>query len=115
MKAGTISEWHIAEGDELEPGRVIATVETDKASMDWEWQDDGYLAKLLVPSGAEGVDVGRIVAIMVDNEEDIAAFASFLTRTSLSGACSLLLASRIPELVPPPPRRSPVHYYYSKS
>ncbi len=97
MKAGTISEWHVAEGDELEPGRVIATVETDKASMDWEWQDDGYLAKLLVPGGAEGVEVGRIVAIMVDNEDDIAAFASFSE-------------ADLPEQAPEAPEPEPVTY-----
>lgn len=48
---GNILEWKKKEGDRLAPGDEIAIVETDKATITWEAQEDGYLAKILVPDG----------------------------------------------------------------
>ena len=60
----------------MAPGDVLAEVETDKATLAWENQDDGYVAKLLVENGA-GVAVGRGVCVLCDEEEDVAKFAGF--------------------------------------
>ena len=53
---------------------ILAQIETDKATVDYEMQDEGYIAKLLFPEGAKDVKLGEIVAIVVENKEDIAKF-----------------------------------------
>lgn len=53
MEAGTIGTWHVAAGDSFEAGEVIAEIETDKATMGFEAQDPGVVAKILVEVGAE--------------------------------------------------------------
>lgn len=55
MKEGKIVSWEKQEGDELNEGDVLATIETDKATMDFETPDTGYLAKILVPAGTESL------------------------------------------------------------
>ena len=52
MTKGTIAKWRKAEGDLLQPGDVLMEVETDKATVDFEMVDGGYLAKILVPEGS---------------------------------------------------------------
>lgn len=64
----------IKEGDHFKPGDILAQIETDKATVDYEMQDEGYIAKLLFPEGAKDVKLGEIVAIVVENKEDIAKF-----------------------------------------
>ena len=64
----------IKEGDHFKPGDILAQIETDKAPVDYEMQDEGYIAKLLFPEGAKDVKLGEIVAIVVENKEDIAKF-----------------------------------------
>ena len=61
-------------GDEVGPGDVLAAIETDKAVVDFEMQEEGYVAKLLYPEGAKDVPLGKIVAILVEDRADIAAF-----------------------------------------
>jgi Biotin-requiring enzyme len=51
MEVGTLAEWYVNEGDVFHAGDAIAKIETDKAAMDFEAQDDGVVAKLLVPAG----------------------------------------------------------------
>jgi pyruvate dehydrogenase E2 component (dihydrolipoamide acetyltransferase) len=51
MESGIISKWHVAEGDAFKAGDSLAVIETDKASMDFEAQDDGVVARLLVTEG----------------------------------------------------------------
>lgn len=72
MATGNIAKWKKNEGDELNPGDVIAEIETDKATVDFECQDSGYLARILVQGGTNDVKVGSIVAIMVESKEDAA-------------------------------------------
>mmetsp|Transcript_23177 Transcript_23177/g.54705 ORF Transcript_23177/g.54705 Transcript_23177/m.54705 type:complete len:538 (+) Transcript_23177:307-1920(+) len=79
MESGTIAKWEIAEGEEFSAGSVIASIETDKATMDFEAQDDGVLAKIL-KDGADATDlpVGTPIAIIVEEPEDVAAFADYV-------------------------------------
>lgn len=77
MTEGNIVKWHKAVGDQLQPGESIAEVETDKAAMDFEFQEDGYLAKLLVEDGAQEIPVGKPIAVYVEEEADVAAFKDF--------------------------------------
>lgn len=77
MKKGNIMKWIKKEGDALEAGDVIAEVETDKATVGFEVQDPGFLAKILVPEGTKDVPLGALVAITVSKKADVAAFANF--------------------------------------
>jgi pyruvate dehydrogenase E2 component (dihydrolipoamide acetyltransferase) len=62
-------------GDQIKPGDVLADIETDKATLEWEAQEDGYLAKHLIGAPALKIKVGTPVAVLVTNREDINAFA----------------------------------------
>ncbi len=77
MTEGNLIKWHKAVGDKLAPGESIAEVETDKASMDFEFQEDGYLAKILVPDGTNNIPVNKPIAVYVEEEADVAAFKDF--------------------------------------
>jgi pyruvate dehydrogenase E2 component (dihydrolipoamide acetyltransferase) len=79
MSLGNLVEWQVTEGQAIAAGDVLAEIETDKATLSWENQDDGYVAKLLVPAGTQGIKVGQPVAIVVDEEDQIAAFKSYST------------------------------------
>ena len=76
---GTIAKWELKEGEAFGPGSVICSVETDKATMDFEAQDDGVLAKIL-KDGSTAVDIaiGSPIAVVVEDEADVAAFADFV-------------------------------------
>lgn len=77
MTQGNLAVWSKKEGDQLNVGDVIAEIETDKAQMDFEFQDDGYLAKILVPEGTKDVPVNKPIAVYVEDEADVAAFKDF--------------------------------------
>lgn len=77
MTQGNLASWSKKEGDQLSVGEVIAEVETDKAQMDFEFQDDGYLAKILVPEGTKDIPVNKPIAVYVEDEADVAAFKDF--------------------------------------
>ena len=73
MTSGKIAKWTKKEGDKVTSGETIGEVETDKASVDFVFQDEGYIAKFLVKEGAEDVPVGSPVCIVVDEASEIAA------------------------------------------
>ena len=77
MEKGNIAKWLKKEGDSIKPGDILAQIETDKATVDFEMQEEGYIAKLLFPEGAKDVKLGQVVAIIVDNKDDIAKFKDF--------------------------------------
>lgn len=85
MTAGNILSWRKAAGDEVAPGDIIAEVETDKATIEWEAQEEGVIAKILVPEGTNGVAVGSPVLVMVDDKDAVAAFENF-TAGDVGGA-----------------------------
>lgn len=68
MHAGNIAKWNKKEGDEIAAGDSIAEIETDKATMDWEAQDDGFVAKILAEEGSKDVSVGAPVIVIVEEE-----------------------------------------------
>lgn len=68
---GTIAQWNVAEGQAFSAGDVIAEIETDKATMGWESQDDGVMAKILKPAGAKDIEIGTLVALTVDDESEL--------------------------------------------
>ncbi|KAJ2599537.1 pyruvate dehydrogenase complex dihydrolipoamide acetyltransferase component (E2) [Coemansia sp. RSA 1722] len=77
MTQGNVGQWQKSVGDKIEPGDVLVEIETDKAQMDFEFQEEGYLAKIIAPTGTKDLKIDSPVAIVVENESDIAAFADF--------------------------------------
>lgn len=82
---GTVGKWLVKEGDCVSPGDSFAEIETDKASMAFECQDDLYIAKILV-SEAKEVPVGDAIMVTVENEADVASFESFTVADLAIGA-----------------------------
>jgi pyruvate dehydrogenase E2 component (dihydrolipoamide acetyltransferase) len=73
MTEGNLAKWLKKEGDEVRSGDVLAEIETDKATMEYEAVDDGRLGKILVPEGAQGVKVNQPIAVLLGEGEDAAA------------------------------------------
>jgi len=71
MEEGTLAKWLVKEGDTVESGDVMAEIETDKATMEFEAVDEGIIGKILVPEGSAGVKVNEIIAILLDDGEDV--------------------------------------------
>jgi pyruvate dehydrogenase E2 component (dihydrolipoamide acetyltransferase) len=76
MEEGTLAKWLVKEGDEVKSGDILAEIETDKATMEFEAVDEGTVAKILVPEGTDGVKVGAPIAILAGEGEDASAAAS---------------------------------------
>ncbi len=76
MEEGNLAKWLVKEGDTVSAGDIIAEIETDKATMEVEAVDEGTIAKIVVESGAEGVKVNAIIAILAEEGEDVSAAAS---------------------------------------
>jgi len=70
METGTLSKWLVKEGDVVESGTVLAEIETDKATMEFESIDDGVVGKIFVAEGAENVPVGELIAVLLEDGED---------------------------------------------
>jgi len=82
MTEGNVTKWLKKEGDEVHSGDVLAEIETDKATMEFEAVDDGRLGKILVPEGAEGVKVNQPIALLLGEGEDASALEKLAPRPS---------------------------------
>jgi pyruvate dehydrogenase E2 component (dihydrolipoamide acetyltransferase) len=76
MEEGTLAKWLVKEGDEVSSGDILAEIETDKATMEFEAVDEGTIAKILVAEGTDGVKVGEPIAILAGEGEDLKEAAS---------------------------------------
>lgn len=85
MTEGKLAKWSKKEGDPVKAGDVIAEIETDKATMEFEAIDDGTLGKILVPEGAENIRVNQPIAILLEEGEDRSALAE-LPKTPMKKA-----------------------------
>ena len=70
MEEGTLAKWLKQEGDTIAPGDIIAEIETDKATMEFEAIDDGVLGRIMVPAGSENVKVGTVIALLDGEGEE---------------------------------------------
>ena len=70
MEEGTLAKWLVKEGDSVASGDIIAEIETDKATMEFEAVDEGIIAKIIVPEGREGVKVNALIAVLLEDGED---------------------------------------------
>ena len=73
MEEGTLAKWLVKEGDTVKSGDILAEIETDKATMEFETIDEGTVQKILVPEGTDGVKVGAAILILAGEDEDASA------------------------------------------
>ena len=72
MEEGTLAKWLVKEGDEVKSGDIMAEIETDKATMEFEAVDEGRIAKIMVAEGTDGVKVGAVIALLEGEGEEAA-------------------------------------------
>jgi pyruvate dehydrogenase E2 component (dihydrolipoamide acetyltransferase) len=99
MEKGNLAKWLKKEGDTVKTGDVIAEIETDKATMEYEAVDDGVMAKIVVPEGTADVAVNQLIAVMAQEGEDVKAAAADAGK----GAA----APKVPSAPPPAPAAAP--------
>ena len=75
MEEGTLAKWLVKPGDTVNSGDLLAEIETDKATMEFEAVDEGVIGKLLVAEGTEGVKVNTVIAVIVEEGEEVPAEA----------------------------------------
>ncbi|MEJ2410419.1 MAG: pyruvate dehydrogenase complex dihydrolipoamide acetyltransferase [Novosphingobium sp.] len=76
MEEGKLAKWLVKEGDTVSSGDIMAEIETDKATMEFEAVDEGTIGKITVPEGTEGVKVGTVIALLAGEDEDASALAA---------------------------------------
>lgn len=76
MEEGTLAKWLVKVGDKVSSGDIMAEIETDKATMEFEAVDEGTIVAIAVPAGSEGVKVGTVIATLAGDDEDAAAPAA---------------------------------------
>jgi pyruvate dehydrogenase E1 component beta subunit len=76
MEEGTLAKWLVKEGDTVSSGQILAEIETDKATMEFEAVDEGTVGKILVAEGTEGVKVNTPIAVLLEEGEDASAAAA---------------------------------------
>ncbi|MEP3224679.1 MAG: pyruvate dehydrogenase complex dihydrolipoamide acetyltransferase [Parasphingorhabdus sp.] len=82
MEEGTLAKWLVKEGDEVSSGDLLAEIETDKATMEFEAVDEGTIAKIIIAEGTDNVKVGEVIAIMAEEDEDVADAANAKTASA---------------------------------
>lgn len=73
MEEGTLAKWLVKEGDSVSSGDLLAEIETDKATMEFEAVDDGVIGRILVPAGTDNVKVGTVIAVMAGEDGAVAS------------------------------------------
>ena len=94
MEHGNLAKWLKKEGDTIKAGEVIAEIETDKATMEVEAVDEGILAKILIPQGAQEVPVNTLIAILIFQEFFHVLEMSLLRQEFGTGGFRLLMRSQ---------------------
>lgn len=82
MESGTITKWIKSEGEEFDAGDILCEVETDKATVDFEAQDEGVIARILVEEGKADIPCGQPILITVEDKDDVDAFKDYTVEGS---------------------------------
>ena len=104
MEMGTIVNWEKKVGDQVSEGDLLCEIETDKATMGFETPEEGYLAKIMIAAGTKDIPIGRLLCIIVENEEDVAKFADFTDDGSVASASPSASSDPAPASTPPVPQ-----------
>src|SRR5271165_825201 len=101
MEEGKLAKWLVKEGDEVHSGDILAEIETDKATMEFEAVDEGRIGKLLVPEGTEGVKVNQPIATLMAEGEQPNAVAATEPQSDFGGGPAPKAARPLPEPASP--------------
>jgi Pyruvate/2-oxoglutarate dehydrogenase complex, dihydrolipoamide acyltransferase (E2) component, and related enzymes len=107
MEAGSIASWNINEGGSFAAGDVLCEIETDKATVSFEAQDDGVIARILAQAGPDEIKCGVPILITVEDEEHAGAFKDYVVDTAASSSSSVP-SSPEPDAAASPPLEAPV-------
>jgi len=99
MEMGTIINWEKKVGDQVSEGDLLCEIETDKATMGFETPEEGYLARIFIEAGTKDIPIGRLLCIIVENQEDVAKFADFSEEADSK--------AEDPQVAAPPPTPAP--------
>jgi len=102
MEEGTLAKWLVKEGDEVKSGQVLAEIETDKATMEFEAVDEGVIGKILIAEGSAGVKVNTPIAVLLEEGEDASAAAEAPAPKAESAAPAAAPAAAAPAAAPAP-------------
>jgi pyruvate/2-oxoglutarate dehydrogenase complex dihydrolipoamide acyltransferase (E2) component len=109
MRTGTIASWTLKEGDSFAAGDVLCSIETDKASVDFEAQDDGILAKILrTGPSAQDIAVGTPICVVIEDLGDLTAFADFVLPDAAPAAAASPVTSTDAAMSTPIPATDPL-------
>merc|ERR1719430_1582420 len=106
MEMGSIVTWEKKEGDKVSEGDLLCEIETDKATMGFETPEEGYLAKIFIEAGTRDIPIGKLLCIIVEEQEDVAKFADF-DASSVAEAPAAAAAPPAPAATPAPPPPPP--------
>jgi pyruvate dehydrogenase E2 component (dihydrolipoamide acetyltransferase) len=102
MEEGTLAKWLVKVGDTVKSGDVMAEIETDKATMEFEAVDEGVIASILVAEGTDGVKVGTVIATIAGEGEDASAVPAPAAAPAEPAPVAAALAAPVPAPVPAP-------------
>ena len=102
MEEGTLAKWLVKEGDAVKSGQILAEIETDKATMEFEAVDEGVIGKILVAEGTAGVKVNTPIAVLLDEGEDASAAVAKPAASASSSASSAVASSGGSSAAPAP-------------
>jgi len=100
MEEGTLAKWLVKVGDKVSAGDIMAEIETDKATMEFEAVDEGTIADIAVAEGTEGVKVGTVIATLVEEGEDVSAAKSTAPAAKAAPAAAPVAAASAPAAAP---------------
>ena len=86
MEEGTLAKWHVKEGDKVSSGDILAEIETDKATMEFEAVDEGVIGKIVIEEGTEGVKVNAVIAVLLEDGESASDIGSVSAATAAAAA-----------------------------
>jgi len=110
MEVGKLAKWLVKEGDEVHSGDILAEIETDKATMEFEAVDEGTIASIAVAEGTDGVKVGTVIATLAGEDEDAAAPAPApKAKAETPAPAATAEAPPAPKPAPPAPAKLQEH------
>ena len=116
MEEGTLGKWLVAEGDKVSSGDILAEIETDKATMEFEAVDEGIIGKLLIAEGTAAVAVNSAIAILLEEGESLSDAVPAAVSPAPTAAAAALPSAQPGTMAPaedagrqslPPPRAAP--------
>ena len=109
MEEGTLAKWLVKEGDTVKSGDIMAEIETDKATMEFEAVDEGTISQILVAEGTDGVKVGTVIAMLAGEGEDASAAPKQTAGEGANAAPKETVPEAAAEKAPPAPESNAPH------